>query len=271
MTPTPTDARARDRAVPSDYRKRRVGSTRVLVHHTADDAVRDALSSHGTLHAWAAARAGGSTFAGRGTVHSVPAPVPGPDGRDRWAVRHYRRGGAMASLLDDRYLHIGRPRPFRELAASDTARSRGLPIPAVVAGAVYPAGIHYRCDLITEVVPDARTLARVLHETDGTRAWLDALASAGHLIDELGEAGVFHVDLNAHNVVLRDGDPEDAWVLDLDRARIRSHPWESAKERMRARLTRSVVKVGTPTGEPLSEREVLEALHGTAGRRRAGG
>lgn len=271
MTRTPADARARHRGVPSDYRRRRVGSARVLVHRTADDPIRDALGAHHTLHAWAAAQADGSTLAGRGTVHTLPAPVSGPDGRERWAVRHYRRGGAMASLLDDRYLRIGKPRPFRELAASATARSRGLRTPAVIAGVTYPSGIHYRCDLVTEVVPDARTLALVLHETDGTRAWLDALAAAAALIEKLGEAGVFHVDLNAHNVIFQGGALDDAWVLDLDRARVRSRPSESFKERMRARLTRSVVKVGTPTGEPLSEREVLEALHVPAGRRRPDG
>ena len=253
------------RRVPTGYVRHRLGTARVLLHEDAVEWARRVLEGGETLHEWAAGHDEGSTFAGRGTVHAVPAPVPGPDRRSRWAVRHYRRGGAVASLLDDRYLRLGRPRPFRELAASATARERGVATPAVMAGAVYPAGIHYRCDLVTEVVPDARTLARVLHDTDGTRGWLDAMVAAGRLVDALGEAGVFHVDLNAHNIVFEDGDPARTWVLDLDRARIRSRPSEGAKERMRARLTRSVVKEGTPTGDPLGDREVLAALRGGAG------
>ena len=248
------------RRVPPGYVRHRFGSTRVMVHDDALEWARAVLADGGTLHGWAADHGEGSTFAGRGTVHAVPAPLSGPDHRPRWAVRHYRRGGAVASILDDRYLRLGRPRPFRELAASAAARERGVDTPAVVAGAVYPSGIHYRCDLVTEVVPGARTLARVLHDTDGTRGWLDAMAAAGRLVDALGEAGVFHVDLNAHNIVFEEGDLARPWVLDLDRASVRSRPSEGAKERMRARLTRSVVKEGTPTGDPLGDREVLAVL-----------
>ena len=220
----------------------------------------EALEVHGTLHDWAAALPDRSSFPGRGTVYSVPAPVPGPDGRQRWAVRHYRRGGAMASWLEDRYIRLGRPRPFREIAASATARARSVPTPAVMAGAVYPSGLHYRADLVTEVVPDACTLVDVLHETDGTRGWLEALGAAGRLVEELGEAGVFHVDLNAHNILFEEGDTDRPWVVDLDRARILGRSSPGVRERMRSRLVRSVVKEGTPTGDPVREGEVLEAL-----------
>ena len=125
----------------------------------------------------------------------------------------------MAMHMEDRYLRGGRPRPFRELSASAAARARGIRTPAIVAGATYVDGIHYRCDLVTEVVADATTLADVLHEQDGTRGWLVAMAAAGALIRELADAGVFHVDLNARNILLA-GTPASAWVIDLDRARV---------------------------------------------------
>lgn len=258
---SPTLERAPRRAIPPDYRKRRVDSARVLIRAEATAWAEEALGSRGTFHAWAASRPDRSTFAGRGEVYSIPAPVAGPDARDRWAVRHYRRGGAVASFFDDRYLRLGRPRPFRELRASTVARARGVRTPAVIAGAVYPAGLHYRCDLVTEVVPRAHTLADVLHEEDGTRGWLDAMTAAGELVRELGDAGVFHVDLNAHNIVFERHEMSSVWVVDLDRAKILGRPSETAKERMRVRLTRSIVKVGTPTGERLRDREVLAALH----------
>ncbi|NIQ58800.1 MAG: hypothetical protein GWM92_05105, partial [Gemmatimonadetes bacterium] len=219
-----------------------------------------------TLHAWAAAQPDYATFAGRGEVRAVPAPAPGPDRRERWAVRHYRRGGAMAGHLDDRYLRLGRYRPFRELTASVAVRERGVPTPAVMAGAAYLDGIYYRADLVTEVVPTARTLADTLHATDGTRGWLEAMGAAGSLIERLGSSGVYHVDLNAHNIVFEEADLGRPWVLDLDRVKLSSRSSPGAEERMRARLTRSIVKVGTPTGERLGDREVLDAL-----RRRASG
>jgi hypothetical protein len=59
-------------------------------------------SRRGTLYDWASHRAR-DIHAGRGPVHVVDAPVPGPAGAARWVVRHYRRGGAAAPLLGDRY------------------------------------------------------------------------------------------------------------------------------------------------------------------------
>lgn len=249
--------------VPDGYREARVDAARLITHDVAHEWAREAVRSHGTLHAWAAAQEGVDTFAGRGRVYSVEARGSGPDGRERWAIRHYRRGGAMAAHLGDRYLRLGPSRPRRELAASVTARLRGVPTPAVAAAGVYPAGLYYRCDLVTEVVPSATTLADALHETDGSRDWLTAMSAAGKLVDGLGEAGVLHVDLNAHNILFEEGDFDRPWVVDLDRARLLGRPDSDAAEKMRARLTRSIVKVGTPTGESLGDREVLAALRGS--------
>lgn len=240
--------------------RRRFAIGSVLVRPGAAEWIDGVMGEGTTLHGWAESRPERTTFAGRGQVYAVPAPLNGPDGRARWAVRHYRRGGAMAMHMVDRYLRVGRPRPFREITASDVARSRGVRTPAVVAGAVYPDGIYYRCDLATEVVPDVRTLADMLHEHDGTRGWLVSMARAGALIRDLADAGVFHVDLNARNILLSDDPDDEAWVVDLDRARILTRPSESMGERMRIRLTRSVVKIGTPTGERLADSEVDRAL-----------
>jgi 3-deoxy-D-manno-octulosonic acid kinase len=230
-----------------------------MVWADATEWMRSVLGTGVTVHAWAGQQHDRLDFSGRGLVHAVLAPVSGPDGRSRWAVRHYRRGGAMEGALDDRYLRGGRPRPFRELAASVTARARGVRSPAVIAGVTYAHGIHYRCDLITELVPEATTLAEALHEYDGTSAWREALAAAGDLIGRLAAAGILHADLNARNILLTEAG-RVAWVIDLDRAQIMSKPSPSAAGRMRARLMRSVLKIGTPTGERLRESDVATAL-----------
>jgi hypothetical protein len=61
-------------------------------------------------------------------------------------------------------------------------------------------------------------------------------------------------------------DPGDEpWVVDLDRARILRRPSASAADRMQVRLTRSIVKVGTPTGEHLRHAEIEAALTGKPG------
>mgnify|MGYP006179491329 CR=1 FL=1 len=255
------------RRLPKGYEEVRSGAGRAWVWGESSEWCADVLARGRTLHDWAAGREGTIPYSGRGFVYSVPAPASGPTAAPRWAVRHYRRGGAMAMHMADRYLRAGHPRPFRELEASVVAGSRGIRTPSVVAGATYADGAYYRCDLVTEFVPSAKTLADVLQETDGTRGWLIALARAGGLIRRLGHAGIFHVDLNARNVLLqewqdssRPKDDTGAWVIDLDRAQIFSRQPESAAERMQVRLTRSIIKIGTPTGESLRDSEVEAAL-----------
>lgn len=166
----------------------------------------------------------------------------------------------MAMHMDDRYLRVGRARPFREIEASCLARARGVRTPAAIAGVTYDDGPYYRCDLVTEVVPDVRTLADLLHEHDGTRGWLVSMARAGALIRQLADVGVYHIDLNARNVLMADDPSEAPWVVDLDRARILGRPSRSVRDRMQVRLTRSIVKIGTPTGERLRDAEIEAAL-----------
>lgn len=244
---------------PDGYLRRRHAEGDVVAWAAAADWAEDVLA-HDTLHGWAAGQSDRVDFPGRGRVHAVPAPLPGPEGRTRWAVRHYRRGGAMAMHMEDRYMRGGTPRPFREIVAIEASRARGIRTPAPIAGATYVQNVSYRCDLVTEVVPGVRTLADLLHEHDGTRGWLHSMARAGDLIRSLGAAGVYHVDLNARNILLSDDRSEPAWVVDLDRARVLDGASTRAAERMELRLVRSIVKIGTPTGELLGDRELMKAL-----------
>ncbi len=241
------------------YLRRRHAEGEVLAWAGAVDWAVGVLETE-TLYEWASVQSERVDFPGRGRVHAVPAPVSGPERRTHWAVRHYRRGGAMAMHMEDRYMRGGTPRPFREIAAIEASRRRGIRTPAPIAGATYVENVSYRCDLVTEVVPDVRTLADLLHEHDGTRGWLHSMARAGDLIRSLGEAGVYHVDLNARNILMSDDHDEPAWVIDLDRARVLDGASTRAAERMELRLVRSIVKIGTPTGEHLGDRELMKAL-----------
>lgn len=242
---------------PEGYTVVDFGGGRAVARPEATSWLSEVVASGRTLHEWAAAEPGRSTFEGRGAVYSVPAPDGSPD---RWAVRHFFRGGAVAMPMGDRYLRVGRPRPFREVAASEWARSRGVRTPEVVVAATYHDGPFYRADLVTVVAEDTTTLVDRLHETDGERGWLLAMAEAGDLVRSLAAIGLYHVDLNGRNILLDrvgDGPP---WIVDLDRARVLRRPSAQAEDRMLARLTRSIVKAGTPTGESLGAGEVLAAL-----------
>ena len=220
----------------------------------AADWLEQILLSGLTLQTWAAERAGSEALRGRGTVYSIDAPLSGPDARAHWAVRHYRRGGALASYLDDRYLSGGRTRPEREIRASVEARARGVPTPAVIAGAWYHSGVFYRADLITELVPDSVSLADSLFSDERSADAVAGLARSGRLVRDLGDKGLVHTDLNAMNILLRSERSEPvAYVIDLDRASVTDTPGSALGDSMRLRLERSLHKIGESTGKPLSK------------------
>ncbi len=218
------------------------------------DWLEGTLTAGGTVHAWAATHPQLRELAGRGRVYSVPAPARGPDDRDRWVVRHYLRGGAVARFLTDRYVAVGRPRPMVEACASVEARARGIPTPAAVAGAVYFAGPFYRADLVTEEIPDAADLARVLFGPQPTPIEDEAaLAASGRLVRSLERAGLLHPDLNAKNIVLRgERASPRAHLVDLDRCCARTLGIPAPAFPMRRRLERSLRKFEVRTGRKLS-------------------
>jgi 3-deoxy-D-manno-octulosonic acid kinase len=194
-----------------------------------------------------------SLAGGRGTVAFVVS-----EQGQRWVLRHYRRGGAVAKWLDDRYLWTGAEatRAFREWRLLRRLRAWDLPVPRPVAARYRRSGCFYRADLLTEELPTRTTLAQALRTSP-----LDAdrWRSVGRSIGALHAHGVRHADLNAHNVLLA---PDGAvYVLDFDRGRVQGRgSWE---RHVLARLRRSLDKVttGLPPGR-FSEAQWAELLRG---------
>jgi len=143
--------------------------------------------------------------------------------------------------------------PASEANAAAEARFRGIPTPSVVAGAVYPAGLFYRADLVTEEIPRAADLASVLFGSDDPPVDPEtALTAAGTLVRRLEKAGVFHPDLNAKNIVLQPVEEgARAHLVDLDRCcpRVRGVP--APAHPMRRRLERSLRKFEGRAGRSL--------------------
>jgi 3-deoxy-D-manno-octulosonic acid kinase len=170
---------------------------------------------------------------GRGSVVFVRAR----DG-ERWVLRHYRRGGLVARLLDDAYLYTGaeRTRSFREWRLLRQMHEWRLPVPLPVAAGFRRLGLFYRADLITRELPVRRTLAVALRDSPLPR---EAWSAIGRCIAQFHRRGVHHADLNAHNLLLGEGDA--VFVLDFDRGRVRERgAWEHD---VLARLERSLLKV----------------------------
>ncbi|MFK2876586.1 3-deoxy-D-manno-octulosonic acid kinase [Rhodanobacter hydrolyticus] len=174
-----------------------------------------------------------SQAGGRGGVQIIATPA------GECVLRHYRRGGMVAKLMGDRYLWRGADatRCFAEFRLLARIAHLGLPGPAPVAARYRRHGLFYRADLITRRIAGAQTLAECL--ASGS---LDAelAREVGALVARFHRAGIWHADLNAHNVLVT---PAVLHLIDFDRGRMRdpAQDWRLANL---ARLHRSLVKLG---------------------------
>ena len=163
-------------------------------------------------------------------------------GNKSLVLKHYFRGGAVASLIKDRYLgfNIESTRAFKEWRLLKKMHHLGLPVPQAVAAHVEKTLILYRADLITEEIKDSKTLADVLSENSiDAKQW----KKIGACIKLFHQHDVYHADLNARNILLVGTLPEagDIYLIDFDNSyfRINSETWKMANL---ARLKRSLLK-----------------------------
>jgi len=161
-------------------------------------------------------------------------------GEDAWVLRHYRRGGFIARISQDRYWWRGEEevRAFAEWRLLHYLAERGLRVPEPVAAWYQRAGMAYRCDLITRRIAGAQSLSATLASDPLPESSWRAIGAA---IARLHRHGVDHADLNAHNILL-DGN-QDVTLIDFDRGRLRMPgAWTSGNLR---RLQRSLAKVSS--------------------------
>jgi 3-deoxy-D-manno-octulosonic acid kinase len=199
---------------------------------------------------WRARSAAQATTGGRGGALFISTPI------GDCALRHYRRGGMAARVLGDRYLWTGpeHTRSFSEFRLLQSLREMNLPVPQPIAARYRRRGAQYRADILTRRVERASTLAELVAQgkLDGAVA-----AQVGAEIARFHAQGVYHADLNAHNILLADA---AVWLIDFDRGvlRPRARVWQLANL---ARLKRSLLKIGAArNGEAEFERCLWQPL-----------
>ena len=170
-------------------------------------------------------------------------------------LRHYRRGGLVARLSHDRYIWTGvaSSRSVAEFCLMRAMHARGLPVPAPIAAAVWREGLTYRAAILVERITDARTLAICADEHD----W----RQAGRAVAAMHIEGVWHADLNVHNILI--DAQHRAWLIDFDKGRQFERLSEAKRHSNLERFHRSMRKVIPDRASslwPAFEKAYLEAV-----------
>lgn len=199
--------------LPRGYR-RLEGITPLAV---AQEKFADALTQirrDGSLYEWAAKHPERREYRGRAAVYSAPLPGDGP----RVVVRHAWHGGLLAPLLRDVWLP---PTPAAsELVIAAILARAGVPTPPVVGFATYKAAYLFRSvDVVTMEVDGADLAATLARDPNADRA--DLHRALARLFSGLLNAGAWHQDLNAKNILVATNGSGDrqAVLLDVDRVK----------------------------------------------------
>jgi hypothetical protein len=164
-------------------------------------------------------------------------------------ARRCRRGGLIASLLSDLYVGIA-PRPLTELSVTVEAMRRGIPVAKPMGAMVEWVGpALYRGFFLTRAVR-GMTLWEFVKTDDDPTVRMHVLEQARASIATMHDKGLFHADLNLHNlIVTRTGESFAVMIIDLDKARLFDSPVSHAMRRVNAeRLMRSARKLD-PSGK----------------------
>ncbi len=170
---------------------------------------------------------------GRGTAFFIDAPF------GRVVLRPYLRGGWAAKFSNDRYFYLGAKasRAFREFELLRRMSTDGLRVPEPLAALCKRRGLFYTAALLTRRIPRARPWPERFADPD-----LDWRRVGGGL-RAFHDAGVDHADLNARNILFRDGE-SDPWLLDFDRSSYTPGKVVDGRRNL-ARLRRSLEKLWT--------------------------
>jgi len=164
-------------------------------------------------------------------------------------VRRARRGGLISALVADLYLGM-RPRPLEELRVACEAKRRGIAVADPLGAIVEWAGpALYRGYFLTRHV-GGMTLWDFVRTDDDPIVRRHVLQEARTAIRTMHERGLFHADLNLHNLMVTQVAESFAIkILDFDKSRIYPGPLKPSLRRANlARLVRSARKLD-PTGK----------------------
>lgn len=219
----------------------RIGRRELVIHRDLASQAGQILQQLGALTSAVEAGAGNRQSAFRLNLD---------EGAELFA-RRGRRGGLIASILSDTYVGIA-PRPLTELAVTIEARRREIPVAEPMGAMIEWIGpVLYRGVFLTRAVR-GMTLWEFLKTDDDPTVRNHVLAQARAAIDTMHDKGLFHADLNLHNLLVTQAQESfTVIIIDLDKSRLFDAPVPSAMRRANgSRLLRSARKLD-PSGQYL--------------------
>ncbi len=163
-----------------------------------------------------------------------------------WVLRHYYRGGLIGKLIKDSYWFTGieNSRAMCEFALLTQLQQWKLPAPKPVACRITRHGLFglcYRADLLSSRIENSQDLVAILtNENISDELW----QKIGATIKRFHDHGIYHHDLNSHNILI--DAQQDVYIIDFDRGELRKTNRKSDashwKEKNMSRLQRSFLK-----------------------------
>lgn len=157
---------------------------------------------------WQKKNAISGTAQGRGTTYFIKHKS------NDWVLRHYYRGGLIGKLIHDSYFFTcyEKTRAAQEFSLLKKLNELSLPAPKPIAYRVKRSGISYQADILTGRINNAHDLVALLSTQSLSE---DIWSSIGACIRAFHQAGIYHHDLNAHNILI--DNHNKIWLIDFDR------------------------------------------------------
>jgi len=223
------------RQLPQAYEQHRTDELHYIVREGQDEDIRTmGLTSLSNLEHLLA----GGRQLGRGRVADLFPRLK--VNHEPLVVKQVLHGGLFGRLNAEH--HRGPDRLLRELAITEEARKRGVPVPEV-AYMAWTVARPCRLFMATVRITASRNLVELLRDEPPGGLRRRSLAAAAVALREMHDAGMVHADLNLSNVMVTEftGEPE-GFVLDLDRSTFPPTLNDSHRASNLARLLRSLEK-----------------------------
>ena len=135
-----------------------------------------------------------------------------------YVIKHYMRGGFCKRLFHDRYFYLSakHARPSCELRLLMSLRQLNLPVPDPVGCRIIRHGLFYKADLLMSEIPQAKPLSMWLQQISLEKNLWQRI---GKVIKQFHSTGLYHADLNAHNILI--DAKQKIWLIDFDRGSLR--------------------------------------------------